>query len=63
MKKKVVEEWVKIYFDNKFMKLLKNVTRYWSENWDHFDLADGTEAVVNTDKVMLYITKGRKHVH
>lgn len=58
----IVEEYVKVYFDNRTMRVFRAITRYVTETWIRLELQNGQQIILNPDKINFYITKGREHV-
>jgi len=56
------EEWNKVYFTNRTMRVFRDVKKYKVETWIHYCFEDGTEVQINPDNVNFIHIRGRKHV-
>ncbi len=55
------ESWNKYYFENGAMRAFGGIKKYKFETWIHLDLDDGTEVIINPNKVLFCQIKGREH--
>ncbi len=58
---KIKEKFARVYFDNKTMRVFKDIVDYRVDTWIHMKLTNDDEVIVNPERVLYYISRGRKH--